>query len=79
MKKESQIEKLASFIMNEVDGEPSQDEGAGDCAIRIIKSYKEQINVAKLLAEKFVNKVETGRARSKETYADCKNLLQLIK
>ena len=79
MKKETQIEKLAAFIMNEVDGEPSQDEGAGDCAIRLIKSYKEQITAAKLLAEKFVNKVETGKARSKETYADCKNLLELTK
>jgi hypothetical protein len=35
-----QIDKLASFIMNEIEGEPSQDEGAGDCAIRIIKEYQ---------------------------------------
>lgn len=30
---------------------------------------------AKKLCEKFLNKVETGRARSVETYAECKNLL----
>ena len=40
MKKEmakKQIEILADFIMANVDGEPSQNEGAGDTAIRIIK------------------------------------------
>ena len=35
---EQQIEKLANFIMAKVPGEPSQSEGAVDCAIRIIKS-----------------------------------------
>ena len=35
-----QIEKLAAFIMAEVDGEPSQSEGAGDTAIRVIKSLE---------------------------------------
>lgn len=34
---ETEIEKLANFIMNEVDGEPSKSESAVDCAIRIIK------------------------------------------
>lgn len=37
MKAEAQIEKLANFIMAEIDGEPSEDEGAVDCAIRIMK------------------------------------------
>lgn len=32
----------------------------------------------KRLCEKFINKVETGRARSKETYKECKELLELI-
>ncbi len=32
-----QITKLANFIMAEVDGEPSQNEGAVDCAIRIMR------------------------------------------
>lgn len=36
----NQINKLADFIMNEVEGEPSQDEGVVDCAIRIIKEAK---------------------------------------
>jgi len=39
----NQIEKLAEFIMSEVDGEPSKSEGAGDCAIRIIKDLTERI------------------------------------
>ncbi|KKN17533.1 hypothetical protein LCGC14_0964910 [marine sediment metagenome] len=32
-----QIERLASFIMEEVPGEPSASEGAVDCAIRILR------------------------------------------
>jgi hypothetical protein len=33
---------------------------------------------ARDLCEKFINKVEKGHARSVETYAECKNLLELI-
>jgi hypothetical protein len=33
---------------------------------------------AELLCKKFINKVETGKALSKETYADCKELLAAI-
>ena len=36
------------------------------------------IKMAKALCEKFINKVETGRARSRETYAECKALLKTI-
>lgn len=36
----------------------------------------ELINMASNLCTKFVYKVETGRARSKETYSDCKRWLQ---
>lgn len=35
---ENQIEKLANFILFEVPGEPSQDQGAIDTAIRLIKA-----------------------------------------
>lgn len=35
-----QLEKLADFIMAEIDGEPSQSEGAGDTAIRLLKRYR---------------------------------------
>ena len=35
-----QIDKLAKFIMAEVEGEPSENEGAGDTAIRIIKQLQ---------------------------------------
>lgn len=37
---ERQIDKLANFIIEDVDGEPSQNEGAIDCAIRIITAYQ---------------------------------------
>lgn len=33
----TQIERLAEVIMNEVPGEPSQGQGAIDCAIRLIR------------------------------------------
>ena len=41
----SQIDKLANFIMSEVEGEPSQSQSAVDTAIRIIKSYENQDEV----------------------------------
>ena len=37
------------------------------------------IDKAEALCIKFVNKVETGRARSVETYADCKGWLEGLK
>lgn len=37
------------------------------------------IKMAKVLCEKFIHKVDTGRARSIETYAECKALLKAIK
>lgn len=44
-----QIAKLASFIMNEIEGEPSQNEGAGDCAIRIIKTMKKELSASEAI------------------------------
>lgn len=38
---ESQVNRLAEFIMAEVPGEPSQSEGAIDTAIRIITSLRD--------------------------------------
>ncbi len=38
----SQINRLAKFILNNCDGYPNQNEGACDCAIRIIKDSKNQ-------------------------------------
>lgn len=34
---EKQIDDLANFIMHEVEGEPSQSEGAVECAIRLLR------------------------------------------
>ena len=42
------------------------------------KTTSEIIKTAKALCEKFINKVETGRAISNETYAECKTLLKMI-
>jgi hypothetical protein len=40
-----------------------------------MKTEKDIVEQAKALCQKFVDKVESGRARSVETYADCKALL----
>jgi hypothetical protein len=45
----------------------------------LTKAGVDIIETAKALCEKFVDKVESGRARSKETYAECKELLNLIR
>lgn len=42
------------------------------------REIKEMLKIIKGYAEKFVNKVEAGRARSRETYADMKHVLQLL-
>ncbi len=34
-----QVDRLANFILNEVPGEPSENEGAVDTAIRLIRTY----------------------------------------
>ena len=43
MSAREQIDKLANFIMAEVEGEPSESEGAGDTAIRIIRALQEKV------------------------------------
>lgn len=41
--------------------------------LKELRSFKTK---AQAYAQKFVNKVESGKARSKETYADMQNLLK---
>jgi len=41
-----QVGKLGDFIMANVPGEPSENEGAVDCAIRIITQLREQLKEA---------------------------------
>ena len=36
-----QTEILANYIMAEIPGEPSQSEGAGETAVRVLRSYRE--------------------------------------
>lgn len=38
--------KLANYIMHEIPGEPSQDEGADDCAVRLLLHYREAMRAA---------------------------------
>ena len=48
-------------------------------AKEIAKEKENIIDSAEKLCKLFVSKVESGRARSKETYAVCKELLEKIK
>lgn len=39
----SQIEILADYITSNIPTEPSQSQGAGDTAVRLLKQYREDI------------------------------------
>ena len=54
-----QTTKLANFIMAEIKGEPSQDEGAIDCAIRIMTQQEKEIQ--RLIEE--VRRLEIGHKK----------------
>ena len=40
MSEYTEITKLADYIIKEIPGEPSQSEGAGTTAIRLMKKYR---------------------------------------
>jgi hypothetical protein len=42
---ESQVARLAAFIVEEIPGEPSRSEGAVDTAIRIMRQQKRLIDL----------------------------------
>ena len=44
-RKVTQINLLADYIMAEIPGEPSADEGAGDTAIRLLKKYRVSLDI----------------------------------
>lgn len=37
---QKEIAILARYIMDEIPGEPSRNEGAGECAVRLLKKYR---------------------------------------
>ena len=43
MSAEQQIAVVANYIMAQIPGEPSRSEGAGDCAIRLLKEYRDAL------------------------------------
>lgn len=49
MSAERQTELVANYIMRYVPGEPSYDEGAGDCAVRLLKKYR--ATLVKIMSE----------------------------
>ena len=50
-----------------------------DIRFPFLDNLENALKVGIALCEKFINKVDTGRARSVETYADCKNFLEAAK
>ena len=44
----------------------------------LVEAYENFVKQTKMVAEKFVDKVETGKARSKETYGEMLGLLKFI-
>lgn len=54
-----QIDRLAQFIMNEVPGEPSQSEGAVDCAIRVIRELADKVEGYEWRLHKVVEACDT--------------------
>lgn len=40
MSAKQQTKIIADYIMANVPGEPSRDEGAGDCAVRLLDTYR---------------------------------------
>lgn len=44
MSAEGQTKIVADYIMANVPGEPSRDEGAGDCAVRLLERYRRALN-----------------------------------
>ena len=69
----NQIDVLANFIMAEVDGEPSRSEGAGDCAIRIIRQLEAEIERLKersVLIEAENKKVKAAHLSALDMAAD---------
>ncbi len=58
MSAKHQINLLADYIMAEIPGEPSQDEGAGDTAIRLLKAYNELRPSVRWFAEQMEKKLK---------------------
>lgn len=66
----AQIDVLARFILNEIPGEPSQNEGAVDTAIRLLRRYADQVRVLTALLRSYENQVQALNAE-REQAAHC--------
>ena len=67
---DSQIDRLAKFIMENIPGEPSQSEGAVDTAIRIMASALTRIDLLVSQREQLTSAVNVYRARAEAAEAD---------
>ena len=67
---DSQIDRLAKFIMENVPGEPSQSDGAVDTAIRIMASALTRIDLLVSQREQLTSAVNVYRARAEAAEAD---------
>lgn len=57
---ERQINKLASFIIDKVPGEPSRSEGAVDTAIRVIKQLQKERRRTQTALANFAEQIWKG-------------------
>lgn len=58
-----QIEQLANYIMHEVEGEPSQSEGAVECAIRLLKTFEYNWKVMEAAFEQAMTHIPENQNR----------------
>jgi hypothetical protein len=58
---------------------PNMSCSEGHELVESVYKMEECLRSAEKMCKKFVDKVETGRARSKETYKDCKEVLRSIR
>ena len=49
MSAKSETRRMANYIMAHVPGEPSRSEGAGECAVRLLKKYRQAL--AEIMSE----------------------------
>jgi len=73
----AQINKLAKFIMEKVEGEPSENEGAVDCAIRIIRTHQQALNECGMTASAMIDFVSDDWENAAEFKRSLNHLMEL--
>jgi hypothetical protein len=76
---ESQVDRLARYIVENVPGEPSESEGAIDCVIRIIARQADQVSrLTEAIQSEANDMLATGNDRAEHTAARRRLLLSVL-